>query len=461
MTTAVLSVCFENGKTISKVIISIIFLFILGGVALLISGKPSYAVVCLGIPIIVAFISHPRAAIYLYIFSMFIFIYPTSSSQLLLIDIVAIVLLVSFGVDFLLKGRISLKIPSIVKYGLILLTALVIASIFATHPEYSYSPLIRVALQLAIIIAIYNLIFGKDVLILLKLYFWLMVFHSICNFCSFIVLGGEYRVFGFPGVYYDDLAMLAFPIGLAYYIWSEKRSDSLLYGLATVLIIFGLLATHSRGPMLTIVWAGFVMLVYSRRKAKVGGIDYVRSRIRKLFLGITPILIILIGFTGIFRFALERFQSLGDIHSGTIWYRFSLWKASLTSFMSNPFSGIGPGNFRYIESILPSLRFNEGMIYVHGLSAHNMFLHYLAESGLIGAAALIAYYLKNFTTSKNIEKFNSQSFPLPASIAILGVGMTLFFSIFYMDGWGWGQNAFAAPFFFAITAKAANSKFNA
>ncbi len=441
-------------------ILSILF-FVLAGIAFLIEGQPLFAVVCVSVPFLIAFISHPRAAIYLYIFSMFIFMHPVSSSRLMLIDIVSLILLASFGADFLLKCKTSAKAPSVVRYGLVLLGGLAFATLFASHPEYSYSPLLRVALQLAIIMAIYNLISGKDALVLLKLYFWLMVFHSIYNFSSFIILGGGYRVFGFPGVYYDDLAMLAFPIGLAYYLWSNKRNESLLYGLATILIIFGLLATHSRGPALTVVWVGLIMVLYSRRKELKEGTNYVRRRIRLIFWGIVPALIILIGFTGIFKMALERFQSLGDVHTGTIWYRFALWKASLIAFMNDPLTGIGPGSFRYIENILPIVRFEEAQLYVQGLSAHNMFLHYLAESGLIGAVALVAYYFKNFVTAKKITKYNPQSFPLPATIAIFGVGLTIFGTIFYLDGWAWGQNAFAAPLFFAITARMVNSKYDA
>jgi hypothetical protein len=43
----------------------------------------------------------------------------------------------------------------------------------------------------------------------------------------------------------------------------------------------------------------------------------------------------------------------------------------------------------------------------------------------------------------------------PLSVGLLGIGITIFFTIFYLDGWMWGQNAYAAPFFIALTARAA------
>ena len=39
-------------------------------------------------------------------------------------------------------------------------------------------------------------------------------------------------------------------------------------------------------------------------------------------------------------------------------------------------------------------------------------------------------------------------------------GLAIFGSIFYMDGWMWGQNAHAAPLFFAVTAKLVYDKYN-
>ena len=460
MTTSALRINNDGDLIISWTVLSIILLFIAGGVTFLIAGKLGLAVGLMAIPVVIAIISYPKAAIYLYIFSLFIYLYPATSLHLLFIDIVSLLFLASFAIDFLVRAKGSVMIPSVIRYGIFLLGALIFVTLFSSHPEYAYSPILRVALQLAIIIAIYNLISGNDVGNLLKFYFWLMVFHSIYNFGSFIVLKGEYRIFGFPGVYYDDLAMLAFPIGLAYFIWSGSRKDSVLYGLGTVMVSFGLLATQSRGPSLTVVWVGAFILIYSWIKAGREENNHVRKRLKMILWGIVPVLIVLVGFAGVFRFALERFQGLSDIHSGTIWYRFSLWRASLLAFMNDPLTGIGPGCFRYIENILPILRFDEAQLYVQGLSAHNMFLHYLAESGLIGAAALVAFYSRNFLVSKRLVEHNRSSLPTSLTVALFGIGLMLLGTIFYMDGWGWGQNAFAAPFFFALTARAANHRIN-
>jgi O-antigen ligase len=449
-----------NTSRIGAAYTAAILLCLIFGTIFLLIERLEPAILCLGLPLFVFLISYTRAAVYLYILCILILAYPAPGVRLTLIDMAAITLLISCAIDFLLKGKTILKIPPIAISGLILLAALGFTALFARYPEHSYSPILRVALQLAIIIALYNFISLGEALNLMKFYFWLTVVHSAGNFCAFVALGGGYRIFGLPGVYFDDLAMLAFPIGLAYFIWSEGRRASLKYALGTFLIIMGLLGTQSRGPVLTAAWVGSVIAIYSWIRARKERLKHIFRRLRVFFWILIPTLVLTIVFGGIFKYAIERFHELGDANAGTVWLRFSLWKASLMAFMDSPLTGIGPGNFRYIASIFPSLKFDVAQIYVLGFSAHNMFLHYLAEGGIIGASALTLFYLKNFVDSIKTATNRFNPAPVAAKIALFGVGLTIFGTIFYMDGWAWGPNAFAAPLFFAITAHLARVNYN-
>jgi O-antigen ligase len=66
--------------------------------------------------------------------------------------------------------------------------------------------------------------------------------------------------------------------------------------------------------------------------------------------------------------------------------RFQMWGAAWRMFRDRPWTGVGPGNY---NELFPN--------YFHGAiekqavwgSAHNLFLHQLAERGLLGAAALV------------------------------------------------------------------------
>lgn len=80
---------------------------------------------------------------------------------------------------------------------------------------------------------------------------------------------------------------------------------------------------------------------------------------------------------------------------GTLWLpdgklnphlaRLGLWKVAIEAFLDNPWTGVGPGNYRSVF-----------MLYFHGgidgenvwSSAHNLYLHQLAERGLLGLGAL-------------------------------------------------------------------------
>jgi O-antigen ligase len=170
-------------------------------------------------------------------------------------------------------------------------------------------------------------------------------------------------------------------------------------------------------------------------------------------LGFLGVVAVLLGFSSLFTAVGDRFTEMLDPSRGTIWLRLSLWRASLMSFLSEPLTGLGPGTFRDIETIFPGLRFDPAMVYIKRLSAHNLFLHYLAETGLLGAAAITTLFFRHFKTSIRAVTISGDRTARILAIGLLGTGATIFFSIFYLDGWMWSQNAHAAPLFIALTAR--------
>ncbi len=116
-------------------------------------------------------------------------------------------------------------------------------------------------------------------------------------------------------------------------------------------------------------------------------------------------------------------------------------------------TGLGPGSFRFVETIFPSLKFDVARLYLTGASAHNLFLHYLAETGLIGTVALLALLFKNLRDAVRLIGRSDNIDSIALSVGLTGVALSIFGSIFYMDGWMWGQNGHVAPFFMAIIAR--------
>jgi O-antigen ligase len=150
-----------------------------------------------------------------------------------------------------------------------------------------------------------------------------------------------------------------------------------------------------------------------------------------------------------------RFENLvTDTFTGTVVTRLSLWSAGIKAFVNNPLTGIGPGNFRFIDLAFPELKFDAARIWVKGYSAHNLVVHYLAETGLIGTVAMISVYFHNLKSAWKVFRKSQSSLPDSLRWSLYGVGLTIAVTIFYMDGWMWGLVACAAPFFIALTSKA-------
>jgi putative inorganic carbon (HCO3(-)) transporter len=442
-----------NAGFYARATVFLFLLFMVVGAVLMIVESYTAAVLCLLVPVVVLAASSPKSSAYLYIFCIFITWRLLAQPSILLIDVAFLIMAAAFLIDFLLRTGTALGLPSISKYYLAFIMALIFTAIFSYEYRNAVTPILRAIVQLLLIIVIYNAVSAKEVLRLVRFYFYVAVAHSLYNIITFIMLGGGYRIFGYARVYFDDLAMLAAPIGIAYFIWSQSRKESFVFGIGSMLIFFGLVATESRGPLITFGWVSLVMVLLSAVRAYKTAQTYAVKRLKVLVLGAVLAGLLLVGFSDIFAKVAERFQKLTETTSGTVWLRMSLWRTSLAAFLENPLTGVGPGNFRYVLSFFPFLKFDPAIVYLGRVSAHSLFLHYLAETGIIGTMAMLALFFKYLATSIRLAVRPRTVIPWSVSMGLLGVALTIFGAIFYMDGWMWGQNAYAAPFFIAVTAK--------
>jgi len=436
-----------------------IILFVTLGIILAAMDYLAAGIVCLALPFVIILVSSPGVMLYFYLFSVFIWRVVSVSPPVTLMDVIALLLMASFFIDYFTNYRVELKFPAITRYYFALLLIMIMATVFAHSYTHSINPILRVSIQLFMIIIIYNLVSLRHIEKLVKFYFWVAVFHALYNTAVFLVSAGTVRAFGTAKVYFDDLAMLAVPIGLGYFLWQKSGQKAFLYGAGTLILITGLLATQSRGPMLTVGWVGLAVIIISARRAGKLSLPFVRKRIIRLVSVLAVLVLILFVFSDIFSQVGGRYAELSDPSRGTIWLRMSLWRTSLIAFIHDPLTGAGPGNFRFVGEMYPFLKFDPARLHLGGLSAHNLFLHYLAETGIFGALVLAGLFFKHFRTALGIWKMNLIENNLPLASALLGVGMIIFFSIFYLDGWMWGQNSYIAPMFIALTAGwAANLK---
>ncbi len=74
---------------------------------------------------------------------------------------------------------------------------------------------------------------------------------------------------------------------------------------------------------------------------------------------------------------------------GTVYLRLFLWGIALKFFLSDPITGIGMGQFAGAMEQFPEMKNLAVFDWTHGLSAHNILLTFLAETGLVGALAFL------------------------------------------------------------------------
>ena len=151
---------------------------------------------------------------------------------------------------------------------------------------------------------------------------------------------------------------------------------------------------------------------------------------------------------------LGRFERLSSTEpGGTFLLRLTLWKAALGAFLDHPLVGIGPGMFKAVQEIYPSMRMDPAFIYVRGLSAHNQVLHYLAEAGIIGGFAMILIFFKQYRIARVTLHRQKEREQIATSFAIHAVAILLLASTLIEAAWLWGQSSFVAAFFLAVIVR--------
>ena len=91
-----------------------------------------------------------------------------------------------------------------------------------------------------------------------------------------------------------------------------------------------------------------------------------------------------------------RFQDMGGEEDITGQSRIWLWESGLRMAYENPFLGVGPNNFVYVNTY----------IYQNGLFEvpHNIFVQALSELGYTGFFILASLILISFSNNKKIRK---------------------------------------------------------
>jgi len=456
------------------VIISYLVIFLLALITLivylLLTEQYPIILTLLAIPAAVLIVTQPRWALYQYVLCFFVMVAIDREIPIFLADISALVVIAAAALDLLMSDKLPQRFPRLFLNFVFLVTAVSIAAVFGYDPVVSLRPLARITFLTVTFLSLYRLAAKVDVEHLVRFFFWVCVFHSVIVVVPFIASAGKVRSFGLAGTgRYDDLAMLTLPMGLALFIWS-KVGRGAKYLLGSLLVFSSLVATQSRASLIFAAFGAAVALILSfarahRMEPTQGSAEEtpisaasplpVKRRITILCLtaiSLTAVAIILI--PEVFGGISSRFESaLALTPTDTFQRRLELWHSALMAFSHHPILGVGPGSFRTFSQIFPSLHMHPLNLYIRGLSAHNLFLHYLAESGIVGASALIALFINQFRISRRIWRRKLRVDQTGYALALYVAGLMFLVTTLLEAGWIWGQFGFPFVFFAALIVR--------
>lgn len=409
------------------------------------------------------FISDFRSCLYLFIFSFFLGSNLFPKWGIKVADFVLVILILSYLTKGALDGKISiLKTP----FDKTILAFLSVLAISLATPVDLSSGFVNFFRHVQLFMLFYILqseLVEGEVNKLLQFFLFMCVMHSIFNLSLFIIHAGNIRAFGIAGVPFADMLVSSLIISYSFFLFQSNNQKKLKYAIVFFISLGALFATQTRGAMISFFLSYvFVSTIALRRKGIVDS-----PVVRRNFWILTITLIVILAMVFLYSQPLltnisHRFYSLYQLPTTgaqeTIMLRFFLWDTAWKTFLAHPFLGIGIGQFRAVNLVIPSLRFSPVYQDVIGLDTHNIILSYLSETGLLGLSILLYFMLSflkvGWDTYKN--SFNKQG--LSISTSLLGILFFVTASSFYAGSWFTGLNGMAFMFFLALTVVFHKSK---
>lgn len=249
----------------------------------------------------------------------------------------------------------------------------------------------------------------------------------------FAKYGGSNPVFDkhLLNVHFADAVLVAntltmtIPVVIAFLVTTHTKSLKLLLSIMIALGIVGVILSFSR--VLQIVM-GIELLAFLLIK---------KTRKYVMIFGVISVVIFIFNSEKLDPY-LSKYKSLSSIesilHESSMETRFGGWRAAWGMFRDHPLIGVGIG--RYNQEYANYAR-QLYAVYAHGyvsmISAHNGYLNYLAETGILGILLLLAIFttiaVKGFRLIRRVD--NNYVFKYSLLISIAGflvdnfvIGMT-------------------------------------
>jgi len=286
------------------------------------------------------------------------------------------------------------KMPLAIKLVLVLLAHMCITVVFAFWRGGAFE-VVRDQFSKAAIVAVLVSMIVVTTTELRQLLWVQAVSVSVMTIASILVhptVGGPTRLWGLGGVFSNpnDFAIniaINFPLCLAFFFWTKGILKKLLWGVALLFLMYGVVATYSRSGLIAMVMCLLICLWEFGIKGK------------RPQLIVAAILVVMAGAA----FALTtpkyiaRIQTLveggeveGSGDNGSLEARRELLMQSIRTTFKYPIFGVGPGNFQaYTRSWHVT---------------HNTYTQLSSETGFPGLALFLAILFLTFRSIRAIRK---------------------------------------------------------
>lgn len=310
--------------------------------------------------------------------------------------------------SFIFKFKCILQYKLNLSFMLFFILSILLASILSSNQygiKESLHYIERMLPFFFIIFLIDNTLSSEDKCLLLSM--CLGIFIGSCNYWYNYFILDLNRTNGLLGSVNilggTIILILPFIIGLTY-----KLRHNVFYriiGLITLgYLLITLLIIQSRGAFLGL---GALVTVYIILLYKIRNITF------KQFFFVIALEIVCASACYFYFYDL--------LHRGYDYVRPALWRVAWNIFQEYPITGIGLGNYssKYVSDTFISPLLMEKSIWTH---AHNIYLKFLSETGIIGFCGFIALIIFQMVTLwKNIYYRNNNLYSISMFLAIVGM----------------------------------------
>lgn len=369
------------------------------------------------------------------IFSFFTLITITtglSASLRLLVQLVNIFLLFYFFFrNYQIDYRKYPKIPgSIILLVLLILSSMIVSILFSDYPWTGIIPILRTSLFFLIVYLFYSLIKNERelklyisvfVITAISLFFFVIyLFYSanfdIIQFQRYLLIDGEQNYIHKNTI--GSLFVMAISIILAYYFSQSNSNRKRVIALTIFLLIIGLVITNARAAIFSlIVSTSFIFYVLNKK------IFY------RLLFGIVIIIPVLL--IEPISDIIELYFRLDRIFSG----RDLIVEATYQIIADNPIFGTGPAvakiemgkNIPFMIGSSDWFFLNRHIDSIGMGHAHNFYLFFLSELGILGFIASITipfvFFKLGYKTLKRIQDPENKYYSIVIGLNAAGLAV--------------------------------------